>query len=111
MKKILSFGIFIALLCVITSCSNTEYDVFTGIHGVVTDSSNGEPIPGASVQLSPGGSTQITGTDGYFEFNDITPAQYTITVQKEGYSTNRKSIQAILGENNQANINLTKITH
>ena len=108
MKK-LSIILFLFSLF-LASCSNdNEYEVFTSVYGLVTDASNGEPIAGASVQLSPGGATKITGSDGYFEFSDITPMQYTVTVQKEGYSTNRKSITVILGESNQLNITLSKI--
>lgn len=111
MKKfILSLLLFIPL-GIATSCSSSEYDVFASLYGVVTDASTGEPIAGASVQLSPGGATQITGSDGYFQYSDITPMLYTITVQKEGYSTNRKSVTVNLGENNQANITLSKINN
>lgn len=107
MKKILSVSFFLLLLLV-TACTGNDYDVYSTIYGVVSDASTGEPIESATVQLSPGGETKLTGSDGYFEFNDITSQQYTVTVQKGGYSTNRKSITAVLGEKTHVNITLNK---
>jgi len=92
-----------------SGCSKKEQDMFATLYGVVSDSATGELISGASVVLSPGGKTKTTGTDGRFEFNDLDPAQYTITVQKTGYSTNRKTVTAVVNESIEANIPLTKI--
>lgn len=105
MKKILIY--FIALF-ICTACSPTEYSIFSTLHGIVSNYETGNPVSGVNVVLSPGGVTKITGTDGYFEFQDLTPQQYTITVQKLGYTTNRKSIGAISGENTEINITITK---
>lgn len=92
----------------IAACSKTEYSVFSTLHGVVSDYQTGDPVSGVSVILSPSGTTKITGNDGYFEFQELTPQQYTITVQKERYTTNRKSITAVSGENVEVNIPITK---
>lgn len=106
MKKIYLLGI-VAILLSLTSCAKEEYDVFSSLYGVVSDTKTGELIPNATVVLSPGGETKITGSDGQFIFNEIDPQQYTITVQKEGYQTNRKSVTAIIGETVEINIPLT----
>ena len=105
MRKILLCFI-VALVC--AACSQTEYSVFSTLHGVVSDYETGNPVSGVSVVLSPSGATKITGSDGYFEFQELTPLQYTVTVQKEGYTTNRKSITAVSGENVEVNIPITK---
>lgn len=105
MKKIL-FGL-IALLA-LTSCSKTDVDIFATLHGIVCDFETGDPLAGCSVVLSPSGATKITGNDGYFEFQDITAQQYTVTAQKTGYTTNRKSINAVSGEDTELNITLSK---
>ncbi len=105
MKKILIC--FISLF-VLTACSKTEVDIFSTLHGVVCDFDSGDPVPGCSVVMSPGGMTKITGNDGYFEFPELTPQHYTITVQKTGYVTNRKSVNAVTGENTEINITITK---
>lgn len=106
MKKIfLFFAVTVAM--VLTSCTKGEYDVFSSIYGVVNDAKTGDLIPNASVVLSPSGDTKITGSDGQFLFEDVDPQQYTITVQKDGYQTNRKSVTAIIGEKVEVNIPLT----
>lgn len=106
--KSLYMTLFLSLALLTIGCSNSQHDVFSTIYGTVTDASSGQPVEGVSVQLSPGGDTQTTKADGYFEFEDITSTQYTITVHKAGYMTNRKSITAIMGEKNQVNITITK---
>ena len=107
MKKIINI-LIVLLPLLFSSCTSSEYDVFASVYGIVSDNTTGEPISGATVQLSPGGATQLTGSDGYFEFDDLTPQQYTVTVQKDGYLTNRKNVTAVLGTKTNANITLTK---
>lgn len=89
------------------SCSKEEYESFGDLYGTVTDSKTGDLLPNVTVILSPGGITKVTGTDGLFEFKELTPQQYTITVQKTGYNTNRKSISVIVGEKVEANITMS----
>ena len=105
MKKYLFFCLF-AFAAVATSCSKTEYNHFAALYGVVSDQATGAPIANATVVLSPGGTTKTTGTDGRFEFSELEPQQYTVTVQKAGYQTNRKSIMAIINVPNEVNITL-----
>lgn len=105
MKKIL-------LLCLMAlplylSCSKEENDSFGSLYGVVSDVKTGNPLDNVTVTLSPGGTSKLTGSDGLFEFAELTPQQYTITVQKAGYQTNRKSLSAVVGEKTQANITMT----
>lgn len=105
MKRILLC--FIVVL-ISTACSETEYSVFSTLHGIVSDYETCELVSGANVVLSPGGITKITGNDGYFEFQELSPQQYTVTVQKAGYATNRKSITAVSGETTEVNIVITR---
>jgi len=109
MKKILQILLVCTLLLGVgTGCSKSTPDLYATLYGVVTDSGTAEPIAGANVVLSPGGKTMTTGTDGQFQFLDLDPQQYTITVQKAGYQTNRKTVTAVTGEKTEANIPLTK---
>lgn len=71
--------------------------VFGAISGEVVDFSTGEPVEGALVTLSPTGMNVYTGPDGLFEFLDLDARQYTVTVQKTGYITNRKTVTIIPG--------------
>jgi carbon monoxide dehydrogenase subunit G len=109
MKKI-----FLVLSCALfligsNSCSKTEHNLFATLYGVVSDVETGEPISAAAITLSPGGKSQTTGTDGRYEFENLDAAQYTVTVQKSGYQTNRKTVTAVAAERTEANITLTKV--
>lgn len=105
MKKIL-FLCLMALPLFITSCSKDEYESFGSLYGVVTDNNTGDPLGNVTVTLSPSGVSKLTGSNGLFEFEELTPQQYTITVQRTGYQTNRKTISAIVGEKVEANITM-----
>ena len=106
-KAILILGCTL-LVGLLSSCKKKEYDIYATLYGTVSDHETGEPIANASVMLNPGGRTQTTGANGRYEFNDLDPQQYTLSVQKAGYSTNRKTITAVVGEETEANIPLTK---
>jgi len=108
MKKIAILLSCVFLLGMFGSCTKDEISLYSTLYGVITDHETGEPIANASVVLSPGGKTKITGTDGCYEFLDLDAAQYTITVQKTGYQTNRKTVMAVAAEKTEANIPLTK---
>lgn len=88
------------------SCKKEEYASYGSLYGTVTDSESGDLLPNVTIILSPGGITKITGNDGLFEYNDLNPQQYTITVQKAGYNTNRKTVTVIVGEKVEANITM-----
>lgn len=96
-------------LTLFISCEKKEYASYGSLYGTVTDSKSGDLLPNVTVILSPGGITKITGNDGLFEYNDLDPQQYTITIQKDGYNTNRKTISVIVGEKVEANITMTAI--
>lgn len=106
MKKVLFFCLI--TLPLFSACSQSEHKIFATLHGVVSLYETGDPVSGVNVVLSPSGATKITGNDGYFEFHDLSPQQYTITIQKMGYTTNRKSVNAISGEDTEINITITK---
>ena len=105
-KTILFIGALI-LAFAVSSCSKRNFDTHTSLWGIVSDAVTNDPISGANVTMSPGGRSQVTGSDGRFEFKDLEPQQYTITVQRIGYQTNRRTITAVVGEKTEANIQLT----
>jgi hypothetical protein len=69
------------------------------IRGSVEDcvrDDSGDPIPGATVSLFAMGSaywylleSQITGVNGYFKIDALSPGRYYVVVEKEGYATRR----------------------
>lgn len=108
-KSLLKFAFLLgSIVALFVSCEPTTYDTFGTICGKVTDVITSNPIPQAYVVLSPGGKTFNTSNNGYFEFPELEPKQYTVTVQKNGYKTNRKSITVVVGERVEANLTLHK---
>jgi uncharacterized membrane protein len=107
-KQTLVLTICALLSVTFSTCNKPEYEIFGSVYGIVSDSESGELLENATVTLSPGGKSTTTGTDGRYEFADLEPKQYTITVQKNGYQTNRKTVTAIVDVQSEANIPLTK---
>jgi hypothetical protein len=107
MKQIVYILSVFVLIAVCGSCSKKEPDLFSSLYGVVTDAETNSPLSGATVTLAPGGKTQMTGSDGRYEFLSLEAMQYTLTVQKAGYSTNRKTVSAVSGQPTETNITLT----
>ena len=105
MKRLGICAMLMALMLLV-GCNPVTYDVFATICGTVVDSETMEPIEGVSVVLSPSAKNQVTGADGRFEFTELDAIQYTITVQKSGYSTNRKLVNTIAGETTEAIITI-----
>lgn len=93
-------------LVMIVGCEPVTYEVFAMVSGTVVDAITMEPIEGVSVQLSPSSKNMVTGADGRFEFAEVDAVQYTITVQKSGYSSNRKLVNAIAGETTDVTITM-----
>ena len=108
MKRILKLLLPAILLTAMYSCKPAAIDTFGEIYGVVTDMDTAEPVVNAIVVLSPGGTSLMTAEDGRYEYRYLEPQQYTITVQKNGYSTNRKSVTVVPGEKTEANISIRK---
>ena len=93
-------------LVMMVGCEPVTYEVFATVSGTVVDATTMEPIEGVSVILSPSGKNAVTKANGRFEFAEVDAVQYTITVQKAGYSTNRKLVNAIAGETTDVSITM-----
>ena len=106
MMKRLTFCAMLLALIMMVGCEPVTYEVFATVSGTVVDATTMEPIEGVSVQLSPSSKNMVTGADGRFEFAELDAVQYTITVQKSGYSTNRKLVNAIAGETTDVTITM-----
>lgn len=105
MKRLGMCAMLLAMLAMV-GCEPVTYDVFATICGTVVDSDTMEPIEGVSVILIPSSKNTMTTADGRFEFAELDAVQYTITVQKAGYSTNRKLVNAIAGETVETTITM-----
>ena len=105
MKKLILCAV---ILVFFVSCGSVTYNSFAGISGQIVDVDTHDPIEGASVNLSPTGKSVFTGSDGYFEFQELDPEQYTVTVQKNGYTTNRKTVTTVAVEIENITVTLSK---
>ena len=89
-KHILVAIVMLALIAFLTSPCSAQYHVNGTITGTITDAS-GAVVPGASVKLT----NTATGVDistktngaGIYIFSDVSPASYTILVQKQGFDS------------------------
>ena len=76
----------ILLLAFVSSCTEYDYDIYATITGKVLDADTMQPIENVNVYITPTSNNYMTLSDGCFEFAELDAAQYTITVQKSGYS-------------------------
>lgn len=99
MKKFFSIILCMTGLLALCNCSKDE-EVTTGtISGLVSDITNSNTaIPGATVTLSPLGLSKTTGSDGRYEFSDIEPGRYTLSVSANNYQTDTKSVTVYTGQ-------------
>ncbi len=108
MKKVLYiFPLLVTLL--FANCETELPETMGGIYGVVSNVENGEPVRGATVILSPGNQTTITGYDGRYEFSDLMAGQYNLQVSASGYNTNSRKITVVAGRNALGDMPLSPI--
>ena len=105
MKKILALSVIVLSLF---SCNPINYDMFGTVEGIVLDYDTNQPIEYVTIQLSPGGKNMTTSSDGKFIFEELDARQYSLTVQKNGYETNMKTINVIAAETSQVTITMKK---
>ena len=110
MKK-LFYAIFpLVTLLMLTTCEEELPNTMGNIYGIVGDMETGEPIKGASVILSPGNRTTVTGNDGHFEFLNLEAAQYKIQVSANGYVTNSRQITVLAGSSASGDMMMRQTT-
>ena len=95
MKKSLYLLLGLLLVCGIYQACAPE-DLPGSIYGTVVDKATGEPIKSAGVELSPTGLKTVTGSEGQFEFANLTPGSYTLLITKTGYLDYASSVISVL---------------
>ena len=109
MKKLFYIlPLFAALF--LTACEEELPETMGNIYGIVGDMETGDPIRGASVVLSPGNRSTVTGSDGHFEFLNLEAGQYKIQVSASGYITNSRQITVLPGMSTSGDIMLRQTT-
>ena len=109
MKKfVYVFSLLIGLL--LTGCEVELPETMGSIYGIVSDMETGEPVRGASVMLSPGNQTSVTGSDGHYEFANLEAGYYKLQVSANGYNTNSRQITVVAGLQASGDMPLSPIT-
>ena len=88
MKKI-TFSFLFTIACLLCNTAFSQ----TNINGEVKDS-NGNPLEGVNLILSPSNHSAITNADGIFKILNITSDDYIITLSHIGFKTIKKTIKA-----------------
>ncbi len=107
MKKI-TILLTLCLPLLFSGCVKAISDYNVSIYGTVIDSKTYEPIQGALITIIPSSKSCYSGLDGYFEFEDLLVQKYTITAQKDGYITDRKTVNLMAGEKQELTFALKK---
>ena len=108
MKKLFYMFPLLAVLFM-TACEEELPETMGGIYGIVSNLETGEPVRGASVILSPGNQTTVTGYDGHFEFSNLEAGQYKLQASASGYNTNSRQITVIAGKDASGDMPLAPI--
>ncbi len=112
MKRIFLFVVPLVLAAMsLTFSCNDEIggDVSGRIIGNVADKTTGEPVPVVNVQLSPGGKSAVTGSDGNYQFMDLEAGSYTLKVEKVGYEPESKTVTVSAGNITEVNFTIERI--
>ncbi len=105
MKQLIYIVCFLLFSLICNSCQKATD--FASIYGIVRDET-GVPIENAHIVINPSGTDERTESNGYFEFNELDPRQYTLTVSMLGYKTEHEFITVYPSERKEKNIVLKK---
>lgn len=84
MKRI---ALLIMAIAASVSCNHPLPEVFGSIGGTVQDSRTGNFVSGVAVTINPLGYSQVTGSDGTFQYDDLEQAEYTLVFAKAGFES------------------------
>ena len=109
MKRNLSLLVSTLFLVLLAGCTKDE-EVLTGtIAGFVSDYTNANTaIAGATVTLNTKGITKTTGSDGRFEFTDLEPGTYSISVSANNFQANTKQVTVYAAQTVNCDFQLEK---
>ncbi|MGC2636114.1 MAG: TonB-dependent receptor [Acidobacteriaceae bacterium] len=76
------------------------------VSGTVRDS-GGSVLPGAQIELQPGGAMATTNATGYFFIPNVTPGSYTVTVSYVGFKSSATNASVVAGQTFSLNVTLS----
>ena len=112
MKKIKTIQLLMLLISISTilvTCAKPDPETVGIVQGTIKNATS-VPIDGATVEITPGGSSITTGADGKYSFKDLLPKDYQVTAKKDGYITNTQTVTVVVGETKTLDFNLAKVT-
>jgi len=80
----------LALFCLLPVLSSAQTG--TTLNGTITQTENGQPLPGALVVIDELRKEVHAGADGSYRFDNVRPGKYHVGVRAEGYSTRRTEV-------------------
>src|SRR5688572_6019161 len=80
---------FAVAALLLTLCATLSAQAGAALSGRLLNSLSGDPIPGATVQIDELGRQVMSAADGTFQFDNVPPGTYHLSVHSEGYSTRR----------------------
>ena len=91
----------IPALLLVLMASNAQAQFQATVQGTVTDA-KGATVQGANITLTDEATqvskTTTTSSEGYYQFNEVAPATYTLTVEAKGFEKNISSHVQVTGE-------------
>ena len=109
MRRLIRF--LIVVFCTLQiSCTKDIVDTTGNLVGVISDSRTGSFLSGVSVTTSPLGKTFTTGVDGKYEFRNLESQEYSISVSKNGYNPDKKTVFVQVGEDTNLDFQITPST-
>ena len=120
MKKYF-FLLFLVTLLFLAGCAgplNNGAEQKGNIYGVITEKASAEPMRAAGVSLYTYWSDYnkrgtlilktVTYDDGHYEFNDLTPKEYTLIVDMEGFDTFKSTVTVENGRTARCDMQMSK---
>ncbi len=97
LRLLLISTLFLGIVLFVT-CKKEPIETTGHIQGTIKNTEN-QPIEGVSVEIntSPEQSA-TTSSDGFYEFKDLSPDKYQISVSKTGFETDSKNVDVIVGD-------------
>ncbi len=77
------------------------------VAGRITDASDGQPLPGATVMLTPGRHGSAADADGRFQISGLPAGSYTLEARFAGYAASGESIVVRSGATTRVDVALT----
>lgn len=111
MNKKLNALMYAVLSIMISACSAPIVDTFGSISGVVLDEKTNDPLAGVTVSLSPSGHSQVTDKEGTFQFENLEPAEYTLTFTMKGYNGANRKTTVKAGASSSVHVTLSPLQY